>query len=215
VAFVATRQPSADQLYGRVKGAMDGGGVEELARVESELTQFLAAHGDDPRAQELTAFQEELELHKLQRRFELRAKRPKGVEGLTPVERAYLEAVQLATTHPEQALARFQAIVDVYGGPADATLNVLERKASEQCLALAAKQIERLKETVATLNAEQRTALRRQLDRAAKLAAKDPSAAAKICEGIVTLYGDKRWAKDLVEQAEAQIAAGERAAPAP
>ncbi len=215
VAFVATRQPSADQLYNRVKGALDSGGVEDLVLLEPELTQFLASYPGDARAPELAGFQEELELHKLQRQFEQRAKRPKGVVGLTPVERAYLEAVQLRSDHPEQALARFQALVDVYGSSPDPELSLLQRKTSERCLELAGKQIEQLQETVATLNAEQRMALRRQLDRAGKLAEKEPDAAAKIWQGIVTLYGDKPWAKDLVEQAEAQLAAGERGASAP
>jgi serine/threonine-protein kinase len=205
VVFVATRQPSADQLYGRVKAAMDEGGVERLATVQGDLSGFLEHFPEDARAQEVQDYQQELDLYQLQRRFELRARRPAGVEGLSPVERAYLEAVQLIRTNPEQALARFQALVDVYGGPADPKLTLVERKTSEQCLELAEKQIERLRDTVAQLNAEQQAAVRQQLDRAAALAGSDRAAAEKIWHGIVTLYSDKPWAKDLVAEAQAGL----------
>ena len=205
VVFFATREPSADQLYGRVKQAMDGG-VDQLASVDGDMARFLERFPGDARAAEVQGFQQELELYQLQRRFELRAKRPAGIEGLSPVERAYLEAVQMSANHPEQALARFQAIVDVYGGAADSDAKPLARKNQQQCLELAAKQIERLKETVAALNAQQRMAVRRQLDRAAKIAENDRPAAAKIWQGIVTLYADKPWAADFVEQARVQLA---------
>jgi serine/threonine-protein kinase len=206
VIYFASRPPSADQLYSRVKGAMDDGGVEELVSVETDLDKFIETYAADPRAAELRGFQDELELYRLQRRFEARAKRPAGVAELSPVERAYLEAVRLAASDPELALARFQALIDVYGGTEEPGLTPVQRKTRGQCLELAAKQIERLKETVTTLNAQQRTAVRRQLDRAGKLAEKDKAAAAKIWRGIVTLYADKPWAKDLVEQAEAKLA---------
>jgi hypothetical protein len=185
---------------------MDAEGPEGLLKVQPDLERFLATFPGDARAEEFSGYQEELELLRRQKQFQARAKLRKGVEGLAPVERAYLEAVQLSTSHPEEALARFEAIVDVFRGATDPAESKLQQKASEQCVELAAKQIERLKETVATLNAEQRMALRRQLDRAGLLAGKDRAAADKIWSDIVTLYGDKAWAADLVAQAEAKLA---------
>jgi serine/threonine-protein kinase len=215
VVYFASRPPSADQLYGTIKGAMDEGGVEQLVSSEADLTRFLETFPDDPRAAEVRGFQDELALYRLQRRFEARAKRPAGVAELTPVERAYLEAVRLTPSDPELALARFQALIDVYGGTEEPGLNPIQKKTRAQCLELAGKQIERLRETVATLNAEQRAAVRRELERAEKMADKDRAAADKIWRGIVTLYGDKPWAKDLVEQAAAKLTDGERGASAP
>ncbi|MEX2174618.1 MAG: serine/threonine-protein kinase [Pirellulaceae bacterium] len=203
--YYATRPASADDLFARVQRAMENGGPEQLAGVEAELTHFLAAFPADPRAQELQEYQQELELYRLQRRFEMRARRPGQAEALSPVERAYLEAVQLATRDPEGALARFQAIADVYGGEADPKLSDPQKKAREQCLALARQQIEQLAEAIEKLAAEQRQALGLQLDRASRLAGQDPSAAEKIWRGIVTLYGEKAWAADLVEQAKAKL----------
>ena len=215
VIYFAAQPPSADKLYGQVKAAMEEGGVEQLAASEADLTRFLESFPEDPRAEELRGYQDELELYRLERRFEARAKRPKGVTELSPVERAYLEAVRLRPSDPELSLARFQALVDVYGGTEEPGLTPLQQKTRQQCLELAAKQIERLTETVTTLNAEQRLAVTRQLERAGKLAEKDRAAALKVWQGIITLYGDKPWAKDLVEQANARLADGERGASAP
>jgi hypothetical protein len=201
--FFATRPPSADQLYARIQAAAEG---DELAAAGADVTQFLEAFPADARAEEIRGFQEDLDLDSLERRFENRAKRAKGVESLAPVERAYVEALQLRTSDPAAALARFQALVIVFEGSSDPTQNALEKRTSEQCLQLAKKQIETLGPTIAKINQEQRLAVRRQLERAAKLAESDRPAAEQIWQGIITLYAGKDWAKDLVEQAQAQFA---------
>ncbi|HEX5104607.1 MAG TPA: hypothetical protein VFV87_12390, partial [Pirellulaceae bacterium] len=203
--YFATRSPTADQLYARIQSAAEGG-PEGLTAAGDDVARFLEAFPSDARAEEIRGYQEDLELDSLERRFEFRARRAKGVESLSPVERAYLEAVQLRSTDPEAALARFQALVAVFEGPADPTQNNLQQRTSEQCLQLAKKQIERLEPTVKKINQEQRLAVRRQLSRAAKLAETDRGAAEEIWQGIITLYAGKDWAKDLVEQAQTQFA---------
>jgi eukaryotic-like serine/threonine-protein kinase len=206
VVVYAARPPPADQLYAQIKQAADDGGGEALVGVESEMTRFVESFAADPRAEEVRGWQQELELYRLEKRFERRARQSAGVADLLPIERAYFDAQQLAARDPERALARFQAILAVFDGPADSSLNKLQQAASAQVLELARKQVESLKKTVEQLKAEERQALRRQLERAKQLAAKDRPAAAKIWQGIVTLYSDKAWAKDLVEQAQAQLA---------
>ena len=202
--FFAARSPSADQLYASVKAAADAG-PEELSAAEDQLARFLEQFPADRRAGEVRSYQEDLELDRMERRFENRARRPKGVEALSPIERAYLEAVQTRLSDPEESLTRFQALVAVFEGPVDPTLNAIQKKTHQQCLDLARQQIERLEGTVKKINQEQRMSLRRQLERADKLAESDRPAAEKIWQGIVTLYAGKSWAKDLVEQAEARL----------
>jgi serine/threonine-protein kinase len=201
----ATRPPSADQLFTQMQRAADAGG-ERLVEVESEMARFLAVYPGDPRAEEVRGWQQELELYRLERRFERRARQSEGVANLLPIERAYFEAHQLAARDPERALARFQAIVAVFDTEPDASLTKLQQASSKQTLDLARKQIESLEQTVEQLKTEERLALKRQLERARQLAAKDRAAAQKIWQGIITLYGDKAWAKGLVEQAAAKLA---------
>jgi hypothetical protein len=75
--YYATRPPTADALYARIKTAEEGG-AEQLANVEPDLARFLAAFPDDPRRREVEQFQEQLDLEQLQRRFVLRARLGSG-----------------------------------------------------------------------------------------------------------------------------------------
>jgi serine/threonine protein kinase len=206
-AYYGTRLPSADRLYARIQAAGEGGDPSQLAEVETDLTNFLKLYAADARAAEVQGYLDDLERSRVQRRFELRARRPGGAEGLSPIERAYLEAVQLSATDPETALARFEAIVAVYGGSFQGQPKSLEQRSSAQCLELAEQQVARLGPAVQQMNAEQQQEIRRQLERAEQLARSDRAAAERIWHGIVTLYGGKSWADDLVSQAQEKLAA--------
>ncbi|MBC7855126.1 MAG: serine/threonine protein kinase [Pirellulaceae bacterium] len=203
VVWYANRPPSADQLYSRVKAVADDGDSQTLVAIEPELLKFLASFPADPRVEEMQQFQEEIELGRLQKRFELRASRNVASDALSPIERAYMEAVRLTGSDPDAALAKFQALVDVYGTAPEIGGTPVQRRTNQQCIDLARKQIERLQSANEKTNAAQRELIQEQLARAATLHKTDPTAARKIYRGIVELYRNKPWAADLVKQAEA------------
>jgi hypothetical protein len=72
-------------------------------------------------------------------------------------------------------------------------------------LELAREQIARLQPEVEQFTEQQQTAVRRQMQRAEQLAATNLPAAQKIWQGIITLYGDKSWAKEWVGKAQAHL----------
>ena len=117
---------------------------------------------------------------------------------MTPVEHAY-QQLDLAATDPEQALARFEALIAVFGGssesPIDKRADKPIDKRTDQCLELARQQAARLRPEVERLIDDQQAAIREQLARAEELASTDRSEAEKIWRGLITLYGDKSWAK--------------------
>jgi serine/threonine-protein kinase len=117
VVWYSNQSPTADQLYGRIKAVADDGDTQALLTVETELLSFLASFPDDPRVQEIQEYQDEIELSRLQKRFELRAHRKGAADALSPIERTYMEAVRLTAGDPDGALAKFQALVDAYGVP--------------------------------------------------------------------------------------------------
>jgi len=206
VVWYANQRPSADGLYTRIKAAADNDDPLALSGVESDAKKFLAYYGADARADEVKQFQEEIELDRLQKQFARRARRsPTG--DVSPIERLYMEAVLLTTSDPNQALAKFQALVDVYGTSQDANKS-LTRNRNRQCIELAQKQIDRLQIITEKLNLEQRQLIQEQLDRAAALQKKDPAAAAKIYRGVVELYHDKPWFSDLVQAAKKESGVG-------
>ncbi|MFN0017056.1 MAG: serine/threonine-protein kinase [Pirellulaceae bacterium] len=207
VVWYSNRSPNADQLYSSVKAAAEEGDPQALLDSEPDLQKFLAHFPEDARAAEMVQFQEELDLGRLQKRFELRARRVGGSDALAPIERAYMEAVRLAANDPDSALAKFQALVDVYGSDKEIGDNQLQKRTNQQCIDLARKQIERLQNANDKTNAQQRTLIQSQLKRAATLQKSNPAGAAKIYRGLIELYGNKPWAADLVKQAEA---AGDR-----
>jgi hypothetical protein len=70
---------------------------------------------------------------------------------------------------------------------------------------LSQKQIDRLRPQVEKMIAQECEAIEAQLKRADALASTDPAAAEQIRRGIITLYGDKTWARDLIEAAETRL----------
>src|SRR4029079_4986282 len=97
------------------------------------------------------------------------------------------------------------ALVAVFDSSADTEPTEESQRTTSQCLELARQQIARLRPEVETLIADQRAMLQRQLDRADHLAATDQPAAQQIWHGVITLYGEKPWAHDLIETARRKL----------
>lgn len=190
---------SADKLYNQVKAAAATEQIEDLLAAESQMTKFLELYSSDPRAPELREFQSEIDLYRLERRFQrtLRGRHRDRPE--SPLERAYADAIRYAPLDPERAVAKLQAVVAVYaqadaGNPRD-----------QQCLELARRQLEQLQGQVAEAAAADKAFVEEQLASIDKLARGNPRAARGVLAGIIELYADKRWAASLVEQARAKL----------
>jgi serine/threonine protein kinase len=204
--YLATRPPSADRLIASIKAVADRQEPGELVAVEAEMKRFLDLYPADQRAGEVEGLVKELAQYRLQRQAERRGRGASNELGETPVELAYAEAVRLASFDPETALAQFEALLAVFGDATAAGEHGETEEKVPECLELARKQIERLRPEVNRMIADQQAAVRRELDRADRLAQTNPSAARPIWQGIITLYRDKAWAKPLVEIAEARLA---------
>ena len=204
IVWFSTRPPSADALFARIEAAAREGDALQLIAVENDMQRFLDDFPDDPRGAELRGYQEDLELFRLERRFEVRSRRIGGADSLLPIERAYLEALQLSTTDPAAAVAKFQALVDLFALET-AAATPQEKRIIEQCVDLSRRQVERLGKSVAKMTAEQRSLIERQLERANQLAASNQTGAETIWKSIIELYGEKSWAADLVAQARERL----------
>jgi eukaryotic-like serine/threonine-protein kinase len=206
VAWFASRPATEDVLRKRIEAAAAEGDVQELVKVEDSIAEYLVRFGENESAEKMKKYQEEIELYRLERQFDLKARRLGGTQALLPVERAYLEAMQLAPLEPETALAKLEAIPVVFGGTEHNTDDPLEARSITRCVELARKQAEQLRDSVGKTLAEERQFLRRRIESANQLAAKDPAAARAILQGIVELYADRPWASALVTQAQESLA---------
>jgi serine/threonine protein kinase len=206
--YFATRPPSADRLYAIVMEAVDRGPTSDLATVESEITRFLQVYPGDRRAGEIEGYQKELAQFRLDRQIQRQRRKSMPQLGSSPVELAYAEATRLTDLDPEEAVAHFEAIVAVFGEVKNG-LNANSTKGAAAVVDLAQQQIKRLQPEVSKMIAEQKSAVQQELARADRLAKTDQPSARQVWAGIVTLYGNKSWAKTLVETAKLQLSESE------
>ena len=205
VAWYLLQPPSADRLYSRIMSRYDGSAAS-LASVETDIEFFLTNFSSDHRAPQLHDMLRELHLDRRERRLDRRAKGFGAGEGLSPAERAYLEAVNLSKSDPEQSLQRLEALVVLYGREATTTGPTAE------CVELARRRIEQLSAELEAARGDIRAAILARLDEADRLAKKDPDKATAIYRAVVALYSHKAWAADLVDRARRSLSGA--AAPA-
>jgi serine/threonine-protein kinase len=199
LVIAALKPPTGDQLFERIQQAGRQQSVDALLKVENEMQAFLGEFPNDPRAAEVRSFVEEIELYRLARRFERQSRRAGSRTDLLPVERTYLEAMQLAPANPELAVLRLEALLAVFGSEPQ-----LEERA-QQCVELARRQRERLRGNIDHWSREHLQAILDRLDHADSLQAADPAAAHAIRRGVVELYQDKPWAAAAVKRARESL----------
>jgi serine/threonine protein kinase len=196
----AARPASADQLYAQIRQAADAATPARLVDVEAPMAEFLALYPRDPRVNEVQQWQSRLELHRLQRRLEDQARRRQDPPA-SAMEAVYLDILPLIRTQPAEAAERLQAFIDLY-----ALMNPANEP-SPPILRLAYQQLEQLATELQQQAALHGPVIEQQLSAARQLAATDPQQARRIYHGLIRLYGDKPWARPLVEQARQESAA--------
>jgi serine/threonine-protein kinase len=187
--------PSADVLYDRITAQTADGSISSLLQAESDIQKFLELYSDDPRCPELRRHANEIDLHRLERRFELRAKGLGGTDDLVPVERAYLDAINYARLDPERGMAKLQALIDLYNHRAGSS------GPTGMCLELARRRLEQLREELGRQTAQQLALVQDRLDQAGQFSQTEPDRARAMYRAMIELYADKPWAAELVRQA--------------
>jgi eukaryotic-like serine/threonine-protein kinase len=204
--------PSADALYGRIKqiqAQADVAGSEiDLRDARPAIELFLARHGDDPRAAELKAIEQSLDLDALEKRSR---RRVLGNRVLAPIERDYRAAMDREPESPSACREALEALLALHGSPT-------RTEADELWLRLVQRQIDRLEPLAAREQAEDaaRTAtILRQADALAARAASLPDPAQRdaalaerraLLEGLVELYANRSHAEKAVAAAKEQLA---------
>ncbi len=174
------RPPSADELFRQIEAATASGEIESLESAQPKIDAFLARYSDDPRSEKLRGMQEDMKQSH-------------------PVQRLYTEARRYTFINPELALAKFQALIDVYddgqSGP----------ETTRHWVKLARQQRTLLQNRIGKYVAEGRKLVESRLEKAEEIAAENPTAARKIYQGIIELYDDKPWAAELVGRAKTAL----------
>ncbi len=103
-----SRPPTADKIYSRIDAASQDDSEWDLVSIEDDVNEFLKRFPTDPRSASVMALQEEIELHRQQRRYERRA-RLRGGTGSLKASRAGLRAGdRRGRVAPGQSRCRFE-----------------------------------------------------------------------------------------------------------
>jgi serine/threonine-protein kinase len=199
VAWYLLQPPSADALYQRITARTESGSSDLLSQAEDDIQQFLVRFPDDSRCELMREHMREIQLNRLDRRLELRAKGLGGSSPLLPIEQDYLEAIGYARLDPDLGIAKLQAILDLYGhqdpaGPAG------------QCMELAERRMALLRQQVEADAPHHLALLRDRLDRADRLRATQPAQAEAVYRAVIELYQNRPWAAEAVRRARSALA---------
>jgi serine/threonine-protein kinase len=218
-AAYLSRPLSADKLYSMIDARVERNDDASIAKVESEVNEFLERFPDDARANTLRKYKERIDLAKLERKLQ-RQTRGGGVDStLLPAEQLYLQASAMAGTDPAKSLLIFESLINLYEPKTAATTTAEapatiektrdDRPASERTadvVQLAKRRVEKLRPDVARQNEQLLRTLEERLAAAEELMSTDPTRAAAIYQAIVTLHQDDTWAAPVVEQAREKLA---------
>lgn len=212
--------PSADALFERIMARTENGATDRLTAAEGLIDEFLTRYPGDYRAETVREYQQEIELQRLERRFEFDARRRGSVAGAIPIERDYLEAVRYAQLNPEEGMRRLEALIALYGpdappredrqvsAPARESVDAAEAQShlseggpSARCLELARRRLARMREDLRNVIQNQSDLVEKRLDEADQLQADNPEQADAIRRAVISLYQEKPWAAELVDRA--------------
>jgi eukaryotic-like serine/threonine-protein kinase len=203
-AWYFLRPPSAESLYRRIVARTENEKIESIVQAEDDIRQYLEVYpGEqylgDHRAAKLRKYQREIELDRLQNRFNLIARGLAPSDNLLPIARAYVEALGYQYFDAELCMAKLQALVDLYQDDAETS------GPKGDCVTLARRRLEQLKTRVEQYAPEQLDVIEKHLDQADALLASDPKRAEAMYRAAAELYSDKPWAAAAVRRAQAAL----------
>jgi serine/threonine-protein kinase len=219
MAVYLSRPRSADDLYQTIVSRGIAGDDASVADVEEEIAEFLNRFPTDSRARELAKHQERIALDRAERKLQRDARGDGSANAqLLPVERLYTQAMNIAETSPDAAIATLRSLVDLYGVDQPASANDVAAQPGQRVGAIAntdarvsltVRLAERLLADLTTELAQQRkaqiAALEERLETARRLTSSDPSRAAAMYRAIIHLHRDHTWAEDAVAEAREQL----------
>jgi len=109
--LTSVRNPSSDALFASIENAKSEG---ELALFGPQMNRFLAEYPDDPRADQIQEWQDQVELERTIRRLQARARVAGGMALLPPAPQAFLRAMEARQQSRSEAVEQLQAWLDVF-----------------------------------------------------------------------------------------------------
>jgi hypothetical protein len=199
-AWYLLRPPTADALYDKIIAITGDKLIDSLLDAEKYMQEFLTRYSSDPRAGKLRNYMRDIELYRLEKRFERRSRGAASTERLLPIERAYIETMNLASLDMERGLAKLQALVDLHADRTDPT------GPEGLCLDLCRRKLKSLREQTERFGPETQAEIENRLKRAEDLRQTAPEKAQTMLRGFIEYYQDKPSAAEAVAKARQALA---------
>ncbi len=200
--FWLSLAPSANKLYQEIAVAMDATEDEQLLAIEPTADRFKALYPNDPRLQDVEALLREIESVRSIRQMQRKAKRG-GTDQLDAVEQAFLECINAQSIDTVIAQRKLKALATVFS--ANEKLTTHQR----QIVDLAKRMSEKIENEVKPSRHPAIESLAEQMIWAdANLG---PATRAAWLKGLVELFEEKVWARELVASARLKLTAIENA----
>lgn len=193
-----SRPPSADRLYQAIAVAMDATEEEQLLAIEPTAEQFKELYPNDPRFADVDALLREIDSVRSIRQMQRKAKRG-GTDQLDAVEQAFLECIKAQSIDSMLALRKLNALKTVFASNEKLTQH------QRLIVDLAKRMGEKIANEVKPARHPAIESLEEQMIWAeANLA---PSTRANWLKGLIELFDDKEWARELVASAKLKLTA--------
>jgi hypothetical protein len=191
-----TRSPSADSLYLEISQAMNSAEDSRILEIEPTAENFQALYPSDPRNTEVEVLLEEIDSIRTIKQLQRKARRG-GTDLLDPVEQAFLECVKYQEIDTEIAKRKLRAMAIVFR--ASENLTSKQRIFVEQARRLA----EQLEADSKSSRSPAIESIEEQMIWAeANLPA---STRAEWLRGLIELFQEKPWARELIESAKRKL----------
>jgi serine/threonine-protein kinase len=197
--WLALQPPSADDLYARIEAADKASDEQQLLDAESDVTKFLQLYGKDDEAERVETVRRveaRISVLRLERHPSLQARFLSNRFPDSPIATDFNAAIKLAETDPDSAAELLRSLIALFDSPEH-----LEPEITEFVNAAKA-QLPRIESKIQRVNSDKRALVEERLLHAREIAVEQPDEARLICEAIVALYKNKKWATELVADAQ-------------
>ncbi len=194
--------PSANSLYQEIASAMDATDDEQLLAIEPTAELFKKLYPNDPRFADVDVLLREIDsLHSI-RQMQRKAKRG-GTDQLDAVEQAFLECIKAQNIDTALAQRKLSALATVFSSNEKLTSR------QRQIVDLAKRMADKMIHEVKPSRHPAIESLEEQMIWAeANLA---PTTRAAWLKGLIELFEDKAWARELIASAKIKLSAIENA----
>ncbi len=190
-----TRPLSADDLFVKILDASSEPGTMNLGR---DVKRFISRFPDDTRIERVKEVKKEVEIFKLQKQFEIKARARPETGSLGPIEVHVNEAFRAHREgNLEQAIWILKGVRMMFGNDDE----IRNQNAMELVSQLLPTWEKELDQQIRGLKPNAET----HLEHARRIAENEPDRALEILNGIIRLYKDRPWAEEICREAQTEL----------